>query len=256
MRRVALEFDMLGSGSGGNCGLMRTKFSTILIDAGFSCKRTDEMLSDRGVLLERVDAIFITHEHTDHIQGLRGLRKFGNIKFFANGNTASTLEKRFEFGINWQTFSTGDKFTFRDLAVSSFSVPHDAVDPIGYVFSVDDAVDGDIKSLAWMTDLGYIPSHIIECVSSVDLLVIESNYDNELLTIDRKRPPYIKARIRGRYGHLPNEAAINFIKTSKSHRWKKVVFAHVSADCNNESSIRKLLGEVGELSFDVDIAHS
>jgi phosphoribosyl 1,2-cyclic phosphodiesterase len=106
-----------------------------------------------------------------------------------------------------------------------------------------------------MTDLGYIPSHVAENVLAVDLLIIESNYDNDLLAMDRKRPPYIKERIRGRLGHLSNEAAMNFIKKNKSSQWKKVIFAHVSADCNSETSIRKLLDEIGELSFSVDIAH-
>jgi phosphoribosyl 1,2-cyclic phosphodiesterase len=232
---------------------MRTKFSTVLIDTGFSCKRTKEMLEVHGITPDTLDAVFITHEHCDHTQGLRGLRKYGNIKFFANANTALALEKRFGFAIDWQTFATGDKFTFKDLSVISFSVPHDAADPVGYVFSVD-TTGGTVKSLAWMTDLGYVPSHATEYVSAVDVLIIEANYDDELLTIDKKRPPYIKERIRSRLGHLANEAAVNFIKKNKSGQWKKVVFAHVSADCNAESSIRKLLGDVSELPFEIDIA--
>jgi phosphoribosyl 1,2-cyclic phosphodiesterase len=245
---------MLGSGSSGNCGLVITKSSTVLIDAGFSCKRTKEMLGARGISLEAVDAVFITHEHHDHIQGLRVLRKYENITFFANKNTAAILEKKFGFEINWQVFETGDIFTFKDLRVTSFSVPHDAIDPIGYVFSVDGNVEGTIKSLAWMTDLGYIPSHAAEYACSVDLLVIESNYDNKLLAMDRKRPPYVKERIRGMCGHLANEEAINFIKKNKSGQWKKVILAHVSVDCNSEYVIRKLLEEIGETSFSVDIA--
>jgi phosphoribosyl 1,2-cyclic phosphodiesterase len=246
---------MLGSGSTGNCGLLVTERATILIDAGFSCRRTGEMLAERGVVANDIAAIFITHEHCDHIQGLRGLRKCGGIKFFANHATAEILEKKFNFGIEWQTFATGSILQFMDLNVTSFSVPHDAADPIGYVFSVAEAEDGKFKSVAWMTDLGYVPSHVAQYVSNVDLLVIESNYDSDMLAVDRKRPHYIKERIRGRYGHLPNEAAVNFIKNNRPNQWKKVVFAHVSADCNSETCIKKLLSGVGELGFEVDVAH-
>ncbi|MDR2628684.1 MAG: MBL fold metallo-hydrolase [Puniceicoccales bacterium] len=253
---TTMKFDMLGSGSTGNCGLIRTKNSTILVDAGFSCKRIKEMLVARDVCLEQISAVFITHEHFDHIQGLRGLSKFGHISFFANRNTADAIENKYVFNIPWQTFSTADRLTFNDLNIVSFSVPHDAVDPLGYVFSVEaDGSTGGMHSIAWMTDLGYIPSHVLPYVSNVDLLILESNYDNNLLTMDTKRPPFIKARIRSRYGHLPNEMAINFIKNNKGNQWKKVILAHVSADCNNERSIRKLLDTIEGLKFEVDIAH-
>ena len=251
---MAISFDMLGSGSTGNCGLMVVNGQHILIDAGFSCKKLKDMLSSRNVDINDIRAVFITHEHIDHIQGLRGLRKYGNIQFFANKLTADAIEKKFEFGINWRTFNTGDNVIFSGINIMSFSIPHDAVDPIGYVFSAIEKKDGGINSLAWMTDLGYIPSNIVSCIKDADLLVIESNYDNDLLTADSKRPPYIKARIRSRYGHLPNEAAINFVKNAKDGRWKKVVFAHVSADCNSDDSIKSLLGNTEHLSFEYDIA--
>jgi phosphoribosyl 1,2-cyclic phosphodiesterase len=228
----------------------------VLIDAGFSCKRIKEMLVAHNVCLEQISAVFITHEHFDHIQGLRGLSKFKHISFFANQNTANAIENKYGFNISWQTFSTADRLTFNDLNIVSFGVPHDAVDPIGYVFFVEASEStGGMQSIAWMTDLGYIPSHVLSYVSNVDLLVIESNYDNDLLTMDTKRPPFIKARIRSRYGHLPNEMAINFIKGNKCNQWKKVILAHVSADCNNEKSIRKLLATTEGLNFEVDIAH-
>lgn len=251
---MAISFDMLGSGSTGNCGLMVVNGQAILIDAGFSCKKIKDMLSIRNIDLDDIRAVFITHEHIDHIQGLRGLRKYDNIQFFANKLTADAIEQKFEFGINWRTFNTGDSVVFSGMNVTSFSIPHDAADPIGYVFSAIEKKDGGINSLAWMTDLGYIPSNIVSCIKDADLLVIESNYDNDLLTADRKRPPYIKARIRSRYGHLPNEVAINFVKNAKDGRWKKVVFAHVSADCNSDDSIKTLLGNTEHLSFEYDIA--
>jgi phosphoribosyl 1,2-cyclic phosphodiesterase len=250
-----MKFDMLGSGSTGNCGLIRTKSSIVLVDAGFSCKRIKEMLATYNICPEQIGAVFITHEHFDHIQGLRGLSKFRHIKFFANKNTANAIETKHGLNILWQTFSTADRLNFDDLTIVSFSVPHDAVDPIGYVFTVDaSGSTGGMKSIAWMTDLGYIPSHVSSYVSDVDLLIIESNYDNDLLAADTKRPPFVKARIRSRYGHLPNEAAINFIKNNKANQWKKVILAHVSVDCNNETSIRKLLATAKGLKFEVDIA--
>lgn len=251
---VAIVFDMLGSGSTGNCGLMLVQGHAMLIDAGFSCKRLKDMLCSRNVAIDDIRAVFITHEHIDHIQGLRGLRKYSNIQFFANKLTAEAIEKKFDFGINWRIFNTGENVVFAGVNVLSFSIPHDAADPIGYVFSAIKKKDCGINSLAWMTDLGYIPSNIVSYVKDADLLVIESNYDNDLLTADSKRPPYIKARIRSRYGHLPNEAAINFVKNAKNGHWKKVVFAHVSADCNSDDSIKTLLGNTEHLSFEYDIA--
>jgi phosphoribosyl 1,2-cyclic phosphodiesterase len=148
---------------------------------------------------------------------------------------------------------TGNEFDFNDLRVKSFSLPHDAADPIGYVFATDGAAT-EISSLAWMTDLGYIPAHVPQFVTAVDLLVIESNYDNAMLAADTKRPYYIKDRIRGRYGHLSNEAAINFLAENNRGCWKKVIFAHVSADCNDEVCIRKLLGVTEALNFEISIA--
>lgn len=250
---MAIDFKMLGSGSTGNCGLLKTAQSTILIDAGFSCKQTKRMLLKQGIAPEQVDAVFITHEHFDHIQGLRGLRKYENIRFFANENTMSAIERKYTFDIQWLTFHTGDKMTFNDLSVCSFTLPHDAADPIGYVFSTQDGVDGHIKSMAWMTDLGYIPSHVIKYVSDVDLLVIESNYDNELLENDTKRPDYVKDRIRSRYGHLSNKMAINFVMGNRSNKWKKVIFAHVSADCNDEVIIKEMLKNE-DCPFEFEIA--
>ena len=224
-----------------------------LIDVGFSCKKIKEMLSARCVDIESVRAVFITHEHCDHIQGLRGLRKYRNIKFFANRKTAEVLEEKFDFGINWEKFDTGDEVHFDGMTISSFNLPHDAVEPIGYVFMVDeDRRDDGVNSIAWMTDLGYIPSNAVKNIINVDLLVIESNYDNDMLTKDTKRPPYVKARIRSRYGHLPNELAINFVKNADGKKWKKVVFAHVSSDCNSESVIKEMIGK--ELPFELEIA--
>lgn len=249
---MAIMFHMLGSGSTGNCGLLRSSQSNILIDAGFSGKHIKELLSQHGLSIADIHAIFITHEHLDHIQGLRGLRKEHHLQFFANQATANAIENKFHFDISWNHFKNETTFSFRDFSVTSFSLPHDAADPVGYVFR--SAQEETPNSLAWMTDLGYVPSHVAPLVRDVDYLVIESNYDNDLLTQDTKRPPYIKARIRSRYGHLPNEAAIHFLKHNVSDSWKKIVFAHVSADCNREDIIQKLVQEAGNFRFEFAVA--
>jgi phosphoribosyl 1,2-cyclic phosphodiesterase len=128
-----MKFNILGSGSTGNCGFIRTKSSIVLVDAGFSCKRIKEILATYSICSEQIGAVFITYEHFDHIQGLRGLSKFRHVKFFANKNTANAIETKHEFNILWQAFSTADTLNFDDLIIVSFSIPYDAVDPIGYV---------------------------------------------------------------------------------------------------------------------------
>jgi phosphoribosyl 1,2-cyclic phosphodiesterase len=107
------------------------------MDAGFSCKRMKEMLAIYNIYPEQISAIFITQGHFDHIQGLRDVSKFRCIKYFKNKNTTNARETKHRFNILWQTFSITNRLQFNDLTVVSFSVPHDAVGPIGYVFILD-----------------------------------------------------------------------------------------------------------------------
>ena len=135
-------FQILGSSSNGNCSLLRTENSTVLIDAGFSGKRIEQMLVDIGESLDTIDAVFITHEHSDHAQGVRGLSRRADLPIFANRDTAEALQKKFAKTINWQLFQTGATFRFRDIEVGSFTVPHDAYDPVGFTFHW--GIEGDL----------------------------------------------------------------------------------------------------------------
>lgn len=235
------DFRILGSSSTGNVALLRTGASTVLIDAGFSCKRIRLMLEALGESIDRLDAIFLTHEHHDHAQGLRGLTKRADLPVFANRDTADAVQAKMRHRANWKIFQTGHEFAFRDLHIRSFSLPHDAYDPVGFTFHWGE--EGDLftppRSLAWVTDLGYVPAHVRDHIRRVETLVIEANYDEVLLERDEKRPWATKQRIRGRHGHLSNDAVFALLEElAPESTIREVHLAHLSRDCNDVAVIR------------------
>jgi phosphoribosyl 1,2-cyclic phosphodiesterase len=240
-------FQILGSSSSGNCSLLRTENSTVLIDAGFSGKRIEQMLMDIGESIHTIDAVFLTHEHSDHAQGIRGLSKRGDLPIFANRDTAEAIQRKLCKQVNWNLFQTGTTFRFRDIEVGSFTVPHDAYDPVGFTFhwGKDDDLLSPRRSLAWVTDLGYVPEYITEYIKSVQILVLEANYDEELLEIDSKRPWSIKQRIRGRHGHLSNNACYEVVKNLNGKSdIQEVYLAHLSRDCNTVEHVKNKFAEI------------
>jgi phosphoribosyl 1,2-cyclic phosphodiesterase len=235
-------FQILGSSSSGNSALLDTGHTKVLIDVGFSAKRLVDFLEEMGTPIDQIDAIFLTHEHNDHAQGMRGLAKRANLPIFANRDTAEAIQTKLCKQPNWQLFQTGTAFKFRDLTVRSFSVPHDAYDPVGFTFSWGEP--GDLfsppESLAWVTDLGYVPEHVRAHLREVDTLVIEANYDEALLEGDDRRPWSLKQRIRGRHGHLSNRDTFELLQQLiPEGRLKKIFLAHLSKDCNRVEILRK-----------------
>ncbi len=238
---MSVDFQILGSSSSGNCALLSTGHTKVLVDVGFSAKRIGEMLEAIGESLDSIDGVFLTHEHTDHAQGIRGLAKRSELPIFANRDTADAVQSKLRKRPNWQVFQTGTGFKFRDIDVRSFSLPHDAYDPVGYTFHWGE--DGDLFSprqgLAWVTDLGYVPEHVREHICSVETLVIEANYDEALLERDEKRPWSTKQRIRGRHGHLSNDATYEVLcSLDGSSKLREVYIAHLSRDCNTIACIQ------------------
>ncbi len=248
---MAMRFSILGSGSSGNAALLVTENARVLVDAGFSARKLGVLLAAMGESLERVDAVFLTHEHGDHAAGIEGLKKFPHIRVFANEATARAVQSGLGHRPDWQIFQTGARFAFRDLQIESFAVPHDAQEPVGFRFT--SGHEGNLfaprRSLAWLTDLGHAPQNVRECIRECEVVVVESNHCSTLLQADTKRPWSTKQRIAGRHGHLSNDAARELLAAVASPRWRRIYLTHLSRDCNSRAAVELALAGVrGTLS--------
>lgn len=238
---MAMRFKILGSSSSGNAALLVTENCKVLIDAGFSARRLGEFLEDCGESIDAIDAVFLTHEHGDHAAGIRGLSRQPQLKVFANHATAKVLQDKIKRRIDWNIFETGSNFRYRDLEISTFAIPHDACDPVGYVIhKVPETQSEASPGIGWVLDLGYIPQLVRERVRGVELLVIEANHDIRLLDEDTRRPWSVKQRIKGRHGHLSNETVHSFLNEMIETRWNAVHLAHLSKDCNNKDLLKDM----------------
>ncbi|WP_236918991.1 MBL fold metallo-hydrolase [Ereboglobus luteus] len=240
-----MRFCILGSGSDGNCALLQTPRARVLIDAGFSARRTNELLAGVGESLANIDAVFITHEHGDHASAICGLAKHAQIKVFANRATARVVQAKLKHTPAWQLFETGARFDFLDLQVESFSVPHDAQEPVGFLFTHHGNAapenNGAARSVAWLTDLGHTPRHIHERIRNAEVLVVEANHCPEMLQADKRRPWSTKQRISGRHGHLSNHAVRELLESVESPAWRQIYLTHLSRECNSAEAIQRAL---------------
>ncbi|MEX0330855.1 MAG: MBL fold metallo-hydrolase [Puniceicoccaceae bacterium] len=240
---MGLRFRILGTSSSGNCALIESSQTRILLDAGFSGRRLEELLKEIGKPIESIDAVFLTHEHSDHTAGLRGLAKHRHLQFFANYATAQVAQSKLNRDISWKIFETGTTFAYKDLTVQSMLLPHDAMEPVGFTFRTGgDDLFSPHGSLAWITDLGHAPPALADMVRDVQLLVLEANHDAALLEQDNKRPYSVKQRITGRHGHLSNEAAFRFLCSVEKPRWRRVLLGHLSKDCNRPDCVLEAMG--------------
>lgn len=245
---VPFQLTVLGSGSSGNCALVEAAGTRVLIDAGFSARKIAGGLEALGVQPGQIDAILLTHEHSDHATGVAVWSRRHKTPIYANRLTAEALSRDAE-GTAWRIFATGSDFTIGDLSIQSFAIPHDAAEPVGFV--VRHAGIG----LGFLTDLGFATRMVTERVRQVHTLVIETNHDERMLHNDTRRPWAVKQRILSRHGHLSNAAAAEVLAEIAGNGLRRAVLGHLSEDCNTPelavSTVRTRLSQSGADSVEV-----
>ncbi len=221
---------VLASGSSGNSTLIATDRTKLLVDAGLSRRELCRRLSEAGQPPESINAVIVSHEHSDHVAGLPVLAKSLDIPVYLTRLTAPSL--------NWngyepklESFQAGARITIGDIDIDTFTIPHDAIDPIGFRFRAAGVTIGLV------TDLGYIPESIKFHLRGVDILILESNHDTEMLKVGPYPWP-VKQRVMGRKGHLSNEVVCDYIRTELDTTISTLVLGHLSEHNNHPEIVR------------------
>jgi len=213
-----------------------TERTRLLVDAGLSRKETFERLAAAGTDPAALTAILVTHEHSDHIGGLQVIAKKLRIPVYLSRLTAPAIPWAEDYTPPLELFAAGSSFCIGDIDVDSFTIPHDAVDPVGFSFRSQ----GLKISIA--TDLGYMPESIRMHLRGSDVLLLESNHDLEMLKVG-PYPWSIKQRIMGRNGHLSNEVACAFVRDDLDTRTSTLILGHLSEHNNHPEIVRLMAAQ-------------
>jgi phosphoribosyl 1,2-cyclic phosphodiesterase len=246
-----VRFASLGSGSEGNALLVEVQsgatITRVLLDCGFSAKEVERRLGRLGSGVEGLDAILITHEHSDHIGSALTLARKWSIPLYMSWGTARAVGAD-EAGVDLHVLWGDEAVAIGDLSVLPYTVPHDAREPLQYVMS-----DGASR-LGVLTDVGTSTPHISAVLSGCDALVLECNHDVRMLAASRY-PQSLKARIGGNHGHLNNEAAAEILASLDRSRLRHLVAAHLSQQNNSPELARAAMaGVLGAAATEVVVA--
>jgi phosphoribosyl 1,2-cyclic phosphodiesterase len=229
---VPVHLTILGSGSSGNTAYLETAGTRLLIDAGLSGRQVRQRLLGIGRAPENLTGILLTHEHTDHTQGLTVLAGKLGIPVYCNRLTREAAQESLQIQGEFHIFETGASFDLGETVVDTFAVPHDASDPVGFLVRT---AGGNV---GFLTDLGHATKLAVQRVRAAHVLVIETNHDVEMLQNDSRRPWSLKQRILSRHGHLSNEAAAAALQDIVTTDLRHVYLAHLSRDCNTPELAR------------------
>jgi phosphoribosyl 1,2-cyclic phosphodiesterase len=241
--RISFRISILASGSSGNCTLLETERTTLLIDAGFGRKEMQRRFEALGrARPERVDGILISHEHTDHSSGLGQMQREWKCPAYLTEPTHREILKMLADGAGKKIerveyIRAGERFEIGDIEITPFAIPHDAADPVGYCFRAN-----GIK-VAIVTDLGYLPELVKHHLREADFLILESNHDLDMLKVG-PYPWYIKQRVMSRTGHLSNTIVSEFLADAEvfDARAQHLVLAHLSEQ-NNTPDVARISAE-------------
>ena len=234
-----VSLTVLASGSRGNCSVLASSRTRILVDAGVSCREIGRRMNLTADHALNLSAVLISHEHSDHVGGLWVLARRLNIPIYMTGATYHAWQRwtrdkndgsKPELA-KLETFEAGRSFTIGDITVAPFTIPHDAADPVGFTFRVEGV------KIGIATDLGYMPASVVDNLRGCDGLVIESNHDVEML----RGGPYpwvVKQRVMSRVGHLSNEALAQYFAGDYDGNAAFLVLAHLSEQNNHPDLAR------------------
>ncbi len=247
-----LNFCSLYSGSSGNSLFIETPHTKLLVDAGVSSKKIENALLDININPSSLDGILVTHEHSDHVQGLGTFSKKFNLPVFVNQETLDAMPKQRDKieSSNIKTFKISDKFSIGDLAIKPFSIPHDAANPCGFNIWKDN------KKISIATDIGHMTNNILAQLEESLFIMLEANYDPEVLRCS-SYPFALKSRIAGPTGHLSNEIAGKTISHLLQSGLKNAMLGHLSKESNfPELAYQTVMDElISNHSFDKNSLH-
>jgi phosphoribosyl 1,2-cyclic phosphodiesterase len=223
---------VLASGSSGNATLVAAGRTRILVDDGLSYRELSKRLAEIGEDPSHLDAVLVSHEHTDHVSGLPILAKRLGVPVYLTHLTAPAIDWG-EAVPRVERFQAGSRFSIGDIEVTSFTIPHDAADPVAFAFRAEGVRMGVV------TDLGYIPESIKYHLQGMDLLVLESNHDLDMLKVG-PYPWAVKQRVMGRNGHLSNDVVGDYIREELDASTATLVLAHLSLN-NNHPELARLV---------------
>jgi phosphoribosyl 1,2-cyclic phosphodiesterase len=229
---------VLASGSSGNAAFVATERTRILVDAGLSVKELTRRLALAGEEPERLSAVLVTHEHSDHVAGLARLVRRYRVPVFATHCTAPALAWG-DFTPTVETFQAGARLSVGDIDVHSFTVPHDAADPVGFCFHAE-----GIK-IGLATDLGYITENVKVHLRGTHVLLLESNHDLDMLKVG-PYPWSVKQRVMSRVGHLSNACMSDFLVSDWQPAAPNLVLGHLSEHNNHPEIVRLIANQALE----------
>ena len=227
-----MKISVLASSSSGNASVIAAGGTAFLVDAGISCLRICRGLESCGLSAASLQGIFITHEHEDHIKGLGVLGKKCAAPVYCSRYLRNDLRCTTPATLHF--IEPGSSLQVGDITVTPFSVSHDALDPIGYIFEHNGV------RLGYVTDTGYVSRQMEDILQGVHALYIESNYDEKMLH-ESNRPWALIERIEGRWGHLSNEQAAELVRHVAHPGLQHVILAHLSSECNTPTRAAKVM---------------